>query len=132
MSADRKVKVLKKRTKPFIRHKSDEYFRLSSAWRKPRGIDNPVRRRYRGNRVMPGIGYGTDKRTRHMMPNGLKRFLIHNVKELDILLMHNKTYAAEVAHGVSARQRIAIVNRARELNVQLTNGHARLVISESN
>jgi large subunit ribosomal protein L32e len=132
MSASQKVKIVKKRTKQFIRHKSDQYDRLGSSWRKPRGIDNPVRRRFRGNRPMPQIGYGSDKRTRHMMPNGLRRFLIHNAKELDVLLMHNKIYAAEVAHGVSARQRIAIVNRARELNIQLTNGQARLVASESN
>lgn len=132
MSATPKVGIVKKRTKRFIRHKSDQYDRLKPSWRKPRGIDNPVRRRFRGNRPMPKIGYGSNKSTRHLMPNGMKRFLIHNIKELELLLMHNSTYAAEVAHDVSARQRIAIVNRARELNVTLTNGQARLVVSESN
>lgn len=45
------------------------------------------------------------------MPNGLKKFLINNVKEIDILLMHNKTYAAEIAHNVSSRNRILILER---------------------
>ena len=80
---------------------------------------------------MPKIGYGSDKRTKYLLPNGLRRFLIANVKDLELLLMHNEKYAAEVAHNVSARNRINIVNRARELNVKLTNGHARLVVSES-
>lgn len=132
MSSAPKVGIVKKRTKRFIRHKSDQYGRLKPSWRKPRGIDNPVRRRFRGNRPMPKIGYGSSKTTRHLMPNGMKRFVIRNVKELELLLMHNSTHAAEVAHNVSARQRIAIVNRARELNVTLTNGQARLVVSESN
>jgi len=30
-----------------------------------------------------------------MMPSGHKAFLVNNLNELDLLLMHNKTYAAE-------------------------------------
>jgi hypothetical protein len=49
--------------------------------------------------------------TRHLLPNGLKKFLVNNVRELDLLLMHNKTFAAEIAHGVSSRNRITILDR---------------------
>lgn len=66
-----------------------------------------------------------------MMPDGLRCFVVRNVSELEHLMMHNKTYAAEVAHNVSAQKRIAIVNRARELDIKLTNGNARLVVAES-
>ena len=31
------------------------------------------------------------------MPSGHKAFLVNNLAELDLLLMHNKTYAAEYA-----------------------------------
>jgi large subunit ribosomal protein L32e len=41
------------------------------------------------------IGYGSNKRTRHLMPSGHKAFLVHNSKDVDLLLMHNRTYAAE-------------------------------------
>ena len=57
---------------------------------------------------------------------GFKKFVIHNPAELEILLMHNRTYAAEVAHGVGARKRALIVARAKELNVNLTNGAAKV------
>jgi len=30
-----------------------------------------------------------------LMPSGHKAFLVNNVRDLDLLLMHNKTYAAE-------------------------------------
>jgi large subunit ribosomal protein L32e len=30
-----------------------------------------------------------------MMPSGHKAFLVNNVRDLDLLMMHNKTYAAE-------------------------------------
>ena len=41
------------------------------------------------------IGFGSNKKTRHMMPSGHKAFLVNNTRDLDLLLMHNKTYAAE-------------------------------------
>lgn len=41
------------------------------------------------------IGYGNNRKTRHMMPSGHKAFLVNNTRDLDLLLMHNKTYAAE-------------------------------------
>jgi ribosomal protein L32E len=57
------------------------------------------------------IGYGSNKKTRHLLPNGLKKFLVYNVRELELLLMHNKSYAAEIAHNVSSRNRVVILER---------------------
>ena len=83
--------------------------------------------------------------TRHLLPNGLKKFNVSNVRELELLLMHNKSYAAEIAHNVSSRNRITILeryiysclptnhdiahsffNRAKALGVKVTNADARL------
>uniref|UniRef100_A0A7M4F1K3 60S ribosomal protein L32 n=1 Tax=Crocodylus porosus TaxID=8502 RepID=A0A7M4F1K3_CROPO len=72
-------------------------------WRKPRGIDNRVRRRFKGQILMPNIGYGSNKKTKHMLPTGFRKFLVHNVKELEVLMMSNKSYCAEIAHNVSSK-----------------------------
>lgn len=80
---------------------------------------------------MPSIGYGSNAATRHMLPNGFRKVVIRNVQELEMLLVQNRIYAAEVAHSVSARKRIAIVQRAKELDIKLTNPHARLVVAEN-
>ncbi|KAJ8299233.1 hypothetical protein KUTeg_000951 [Tegillarca granosa] len=121
-----KQKIVKKRTKKFIRHQSDRYKKVRPNWRKPKGIDNRVRRRFKGQMLMPNIGYGTKKASRHVMPDGFKKFLVHNSKELEVLLMQNRTFAAEIAHNVSSRKRKEIVERAQQLSIKVTNPNARL------
>jgi len=75
----------------------------------------------------------------------LKKFLVNNAREVDLLLMHNGKYAAEIAHNVSSRNRTVILERyvckpersqeliglifyfrAKVLGVKVTNPAARL------
>ena len=104
---------------------------LQASWRKPRGIDNRARRRFKGNLLMPTAGYGTAAKTRGLLPNGLYKFRVHNVADLEMLLMHNRKYCAEVAASVSVRTRKLIVQRAAQLGVRVTNAGARLVNRET-
>merc|ERR1711893_290535 len=124
-------KIVKKRTKKFIRHQSDRYDKLKQNWRKPKGIDNRVRRKFKGMYKMPNIGYGSNKKTKFMLPSGFKKFRIHNVKELEVLLMQNRTFCAEIGRTVSSKKRKLIVERANQLNIKLTNGAARLRSEEN-
>merc|ERR1711976_550479 len=126
-----KPKIVKKRTKKFTRHGSDRYHKLSRNWRKPRGIDNRVRRKFKGMYLMPNIGYGSSKTTRHMLPTGFRKVLVHNVKELEVLMMQNKKFCAEIAHGVSAKNRKTLVERAQQLCIRVTNANARLRSEEN-
>ncbi|KAL0030653.1 hypothetical protein WJX77_000818 [Trebouxia sp. C0004] len=122
-----KPNIIKKRTKPFKRHQTDRKICVKESWRRPKGIDSRVRRKFKGcGVIMPNIGYGSNKKTRHMLPNGFFKFVVSNVKELELLMMHNRRYAAEVAHNVSSKKRKAIVERAAELNVHVTNADAKL------
>nr|ACO10631.1 60S ribosomal protein L32 [Caligus rogercresseyi]ACO11035.1 60S ribosomal protein L32 [Caligus rogercresseyi] len=119
-------KIVKKRTKKFIRHQSDRYVCVKQSWRKPKGIDNRVRRRFKGMYKMPNIGYGSAKATKHMLPNGFRKVVVNNVKELEVLMMQNKKFCAEIAHAVSAKKRKTIVERAQQLSIRVTNPNARL------
>jgi large subunit ribosomal protein L32e len=80
-----------------------------------------VRRKFRGALRTPKCGYGSNKLTRHLLPNYKLKFVINNVDELDCLLMNNDKYCAEIASTVGAVKRIAILRRAKELGVSVTN-----------
>ncbi|KAF3812779.1 hypothetical protein GH733_019142 [Mirounga leonina] len=99
-----KPKIIKKKTKKFIRHQ---------------GIDNRVCRRIKGQILMPNTGYGSNKKTKQMLPSGF------------LLLMCNKSYCAETAHNVSSENYKAMVERAAQLAINVTNPNGRLCSEEN-
>lgn len=126
-----KIKIVKKHHKKFVRHQSDRYDKIKDSWRKPKGIDNRVRRRFKGQIAMPKIGYGSNIKTRHLLPNGFKKFLVSNVRDLELLIMMNRVYCAEIAHNVSSRNRILIVERAKQLDIKVNNPNGRVKSTEN-
>merc|ERR1711920_184823 len=121
-------KIVRKRTKKFHRHQADRFLRVDRSWRKPIGIDSRVRRRFKGQYLMPSIGYGTKASDRHRCKDqkNFKKFVVNNVAELEVLMMNNRVFCAEIAHSVSAKKRQGIVERAAQLDIHVTNKDAKL------
>ena len=119
-------RIVKKRTKKFTRHQCELFKQIGTSWRKPRGIDSPVRRRYKGQKAMPNKGYGSDRTTKYIHPSGFKHFPINNVQDLYMLLMQNRKFAGVISHTVGAKSRKAIARKAHELDIRLVNANAKL------
>ena len=116
----------KKVTHRFYRFKSHNIRRLCTGWRKPHGIDNPMRRRYKGYAAMPKIGYRTEKALRYRTDDGMLRINVESPKDLDMLMMQNSTMAAVISANVSQKTRKAIVERARDLAIKVINKGTRV------
>ncbi|KAL9645539.1 hypothetical protein ABK040_000603 [Willaertia magna] len=123
----------KTKNKVFRRFDAHKFTRLArTSWRRPHGIDNPMRRHYRGHGAMVSVGFRSDRRVRfHDKQTKLVPYVVNNVKDLEVLLLHSDKYAALIAHRTGAKKRKAIVERARELDIKVLNATARLKTEET-
>ena len=115
------IPIIKKKTKIFTRHHSDRYKRLKKNWRKPKGIDSCVRRRFKGRTLMPNIGYGSNKKTKNLLKNGLYKVKIENIRELKSLAMANKKISVEIAKNLSSYKKKKIIDLALLMDVKINN-----------
>lgn len=65
-----------------------------------------------------------------MLPSGFSKRTMENMAELDMLMMHNKRYAVEVAHGIGASKRKEMVQGCDQLGLRMVNRYARMPIEE--
>jgi len=115
----REREKLKERIPKLVRQESWRYKRVKEAWRRPTGVTNKMRRRQRGWPKAVSVGYKTPKQLRHLHPSGLREVSIDRAEDLERL--DAKTCVARISHTVGERKRVAIVNRAKELQIRILN-----------
>jgi large subunit ribosomal protein L32e len=115
-----KLRARAKNKKPkFVRAESWKYDRFSLSWRKPRGLDNKIRRKIKGWPPGPSMGYKGPKIARYLHPSGFREVMVFNVESLSTI--DPNTQAARIAHTVGKRKRAGIIAKAKELNIKILN-----------
>ena len=70
---------------------------------------------------MPNIGYGSNKKTKNLLKNGLYKVKIENIRELKSLAMANKKISVEIAKNLSSYKKKKIIDLALLMDVKINN-----------
>ena len=129
MTVDKK-KLLKKRKKisarrpNFVRQESWRYKRVKKSWRKPKGIDNKMKEKRKGNPPMVSIGYRGPKSVRGLHPSGYQVVHVANIYELEYV--DKETEAIMIKHTVGGRKKQQILDNASDMGLKILNPPARI------
>jgi large subunit ribosomal protein L32e len=110
----------------FVRPESWRFVRLPPMWRKPKGLDNKVRKSKKGWPRRVKVGYRGPVVARELHPSGYHEILVHNVEELARAVPGRDV--VRIGGTVGARKRGLIMNRSNELGLRVVNPRGLRVI----
>jgi large subunit ribosomal protein L32e len=114
-----KRKQLAARRPNFVRQESWRYVRIHPMWRKPKGVDNKMRRQDKGWPALVRVGYRGPIEGRGLHPSGQVEFLVQKPVDLEALVPGRDV--ARIGRTVGARKRDLILSRANELGLRVLN-----------
>jgi len=112
-------KSIKSKKPDFQREEGWRYKRLKRSWRRARGLDSKMRKKFSGWPKSVEIGYRGPKEARNLHPSGYEEVLVRTLD--DIAKVDPKTQAIRIAHGVGARKRVELLDRAKGRKIHILN-----------
>ena len=121
-----KIKKIRSKKINFLRFDWDKYYRIGrqETWRKPRGIDNPIRLELKGYQPKVKIGFRTPKDIRSLHPSGLVPVYIRNQKDLESIAnsKEKERMIIIISSTIGLKKKLELVEKAKQLGFKVANG----------
>jgi len=123
--AERRRKLLKikrfinDRRPKFVQVESWRLVRVPPNWRRPRGLDDKVKKRVKGWPAAPNVGYRSPREVRDVHPSGRMEVAVYNVGDLSMI--DPEAQVARIGRTVGGRKRTAIVEEAMKRGIRVLN-----------
>lgn len=109
----------KKKTPHFLRQEWFRYKRVPKNWHKPDGITSKMRMNKKYRIPQARVGFRGPKLVRGRHPSGFEEILVYNVSDLENIDAEKQ--AARIGSTVGTKKRVAITEKAKELEIRLLN-----------
>ena len=103
----------------FVRQESWRYVRIKPMWRKPKGVDNKIRRQDKGWPALVRVGFRGPRESRGLHPSGHFEVLAQRPQDIEGLVPGRDVI--RVGRTVGAKKREKILARANELGLRVVN-----------
>ncbi|MBI1972558.1 hypothetical protein HYS50_00975 [Candidatus Woesearchaeota archaeon] len=107
---------LKGKKPTFLRSDAHRVPRLEKKWHAPKGGDNKIRRRLRGHRRQPTVGWRSPRPARNLSPEGFEQVVVYT--EADLAKVRG---ACIIARTLGARKRMHLLKKAQEVKLKVLN-----------
>jgi len=110
---------LRKKLPKFRRQESWKYAKLSESWRRPKGLDNKMRKDIKGVPPRVKVGYRTPRDIRGLHPSGLRPLIVSDVEQLERL--KGQDLIVVISSRVGRRTKRAMTDKAKSLGLRIAN-----------
>ena len=113
-------KKMNKKRPAFIRYEAHKHMKLKTAWRRPQGMHNKMKKVIGGKPAMVHVGYRTPADIRHVnVRTGLINFVVACVN--DINKLDSKIHAAIISSTVGMKKKVDLVKHAQSKGIHIAN-----------
>jgi large subunit ribosomal protein L32e len=112
-------KTIKSKKPAFTKQDTHKKPKLSSTYRRPRGLQSKMRLCKKGYKRTPSCGYGSPKLSKNLTADGYKPFIVSNVKDLE--LVDSKSESIIISSTVGRKKKIEILKIALEKKFVVSN-----------
>ncbi len=113
------LKNEKKAKKPtFLRQDAHKKDKLSDNWRQPKGKDSKMRKKFRGKRRMPSMGFSSPRLVRGFNQEGFKERLVNNLTDLEGI---DTSKEMVIVGNIGLKKKVEVLKKCEELKVKISN-----------
>lgn len=110
---------MKKKKPKFVRQEAYKRKRLSrTGWKKPKGMHSKMRRKKKGKRKSPSVGYSSPKAVRGLTREGFKPVLVKTLKDLDKI---KENEIIILSRTLGLRKRLQLLEKIKQLKLKIQN-----------
>jgi large subunit ribosomal protein L32e len=111
-------KIIKGKKPDFVKQDSHKKPKLSSSYRKPRGLQSKMRLNKKGYRGTPSCGYGSPNLVKNLTKEGLLPFVVSNLSDLDKIDV--KKECIIISSRIGTKKRIELVKLAIDKKIVIS------------